>query len=280
MDYVEEKLLEIHEKSGIPLDELRAELEKIAKDPVIVLDPAYDTEDAKLRHAALILWSKYVARPPIQEYEVIPVGIDHEIVTKNGDIQSGIFVLTREGKIRRVVFRGREVERIRYINLFHKYKVKLGVFSSGDFIVDDRSVFNSPEMTKLTADVLKEKLSIPRISIADSNRYLSRQTSDGYVDTTDWKVISGVIIRSKKGERDGRNWGVYTITDGSLSEDIVTPDYIIRTQFTVWMNPLLMSYDNGDYCEFYGSIHISREKEIFMNAYYVKPIITMRRDEE
>jgi hypothetical protein len=67
---------------------------------------------------------------------------------------------------------------------------------------------------------------------------------DKYVDEFDWRGLVAIVVRKNFGTRpDGRNWAVYTVSDDSLSTNLVSNDVIVPTAFTVWVPYTMMKYD-------------------------------------
>lgn len=223
--------------------------------------------------------TRYLFRPPVREYDVIPIGMGGLRQTKIGEM-STLFALVRSGPgspttLKRIVFLGDSARESRSITLFAKYRVKLGTFSSGDLRADSRSIFEDPTPINLDKRELLKYLSIKIIPISEAEKHLSRTDSSGYTDPLDWKAIKGIIIRVFKGNRpDGTPYGVYTVVDESVgTEPKVSADGKVLTPgFTVWIAPELMEYDTESECIFVGTIQKREGKEPFMNCYMVIPL--------
>jgi len=278
--YVLEKISEISQKTGISVDELKKEYLEIYNDPFVQDDEQFESDKERHRYCVAVLKGRYLARRPVKEYEIIPIGFSSKRITKSGVPQSAIFALVRDGKsvkLRRIVLRDETADLYKEISLFSRYKVKLGSFSSGDLVADNRTKFESPAKVKLTPQDILEKLGIPRVpELAKARKYLSKRSSTGYVDETDWRIVRGIIVRENRGFRsDDTEYGVYTIVDDSLEDEpIVNSDgTIVPPAFTVWVPPELMVYAVESECDFVGTLQVdSKTKEIFMNAYLILPV--------
>jgi len=134
--------------------------------------------------------------------------------------------------------------------------VKLGEFSSGDLVADNRAKFNNPVKLKLSPQEILAKIGIQRVAnLSQAKNFLSKIGSDGYVVETDWKVVRGIIVRAYRGTRkDGTGFGVYTIVDDSL-EDEPMVTYAVESE-----------------CDFAGTIQVGSDGQPFMNAYLVIPV--------
>ena len=279
-DFVERRIQEINQKTGISINELKKEYLEIFNDPFVQDDEQLTTDEERHKYCVAVLKGRYLARRPVKEYEIVPIGISGKRITKSGVPQSVIFALVRERnkvKLRRIVLRDEIADAYKEISLFAKYKVKLGSFSSGDLVGDNRTKFESPARLKIKPIDVLEKLKIPRIpKLADAGKFLSKRDSTGYIDETDWKIVRGIIVRENRGSRkDGTEYGVYSIVDDSLEDEPIVDENgnIVPPVFTVWIAPELMVYALESECDFIGTILVDdKTKEVYMNAYLVLPV--------
>jgi len=280
-DFVEERISKIQERTQISADEIRRDYNEIFQDPFIQDDPQFTSDEERHRYAVAVLWTRYISRPPVKEYDIIPIGFSPVRVTKRtGQEMSSIFafVKTPNGvKLKRIVLRGTMADKIREITRFAKYRVKLGEFSKGgDMIADNRAKFENPVMLKLSRDDIIKRVGAKRVSIKDAEKFPSHVGSDGYVNTTDWRVVRGIIVRANMGKRDdGSEWGVYTLADETVNDEPrVTPDgRVLRPGLTCWVSPHLMEYEVESEVDVLGTIQIGRKTgEPFMNVFLILPI--------
>jgi len=276
---VMKKITEISSRTSIEQDEIKREYEELFNDPFLQEDPQFKTDEERHRYAIAVLWTRYISRPPAQLKEIIPIGYSGVRMTRSGVPMSNLFVLVKQGgetKLRRVVLRGDLVDLRQQIALFAKYNVRLGELSSGDLIADSRSKFENPVALKIEPSKVLNHLGFQRVSIKDLDKYPSRVDSTGYVDTTDWRIVRGIIVNQKKGKRDdGTEYGVITLSDETVdSEPRVTPDgRVLRPGLTVWVAPELMIYDVESEVDVAGTVQIGQKTgEPFVNAYTILPV--------
>jgi hypothetical protein len=284
--FVQQRLQAIHQHTGVPIEDIIKDYWEFRNSEFVLKDAQFVSDEDRDRYVVAVLWSRYVARPPLKEFDVIPVGIGHiRIAKKTGKKMSEIYALvkTPEGtRLRRIALIGDLVELRKNVTLFARYRVKLSEFSSGDLMADDRSSFDNPVKLPVPPREVLEKIPgivrVPRL--AEVKKYTSRIGSDGYVDKTDWRIVRGIIIKENRGERkDGSEFGVYTIMDDSLEpEPVITPDgRVLPPGFTVWVPPELMEYDVESECDFAGTITLRKDGSPEMNAYVILPVHAKRK---
>jgi len=278
-DFVLQRIQLISQKTGISVKEITGEYLEIFRDPFIQEDPQFTSDEERHRYAAAVLRARDFARPPGREYEIIPIGFSGKRLTETGTPMSTVYVLVKDSrgvKLKRLVLRDEMADLYKVITLFAKYKVKLGEFSSGDLVADNRAKFNNPVKLKLSPQDILAKIGVQRVAnLKQTKNFISKIGSDGYVVETDWKVVRGIIVRAYRGTRkDGTEFGVYTIVDDSLEDEpIVTPDgKVIPPGFSVWVAPEQMIYAVESECDFAGTIQVGSDKQPFMNAYLVIPV--------
>lgn len=284
--FVDEKIRAIYRRTEISREEITRDYTEIFEDPFIQEDPQFTTDEERHRYAVAVLWTRYVSRPPVKEFEIIPVGISGERITSTGKKTAEAYALVKGNrgvKLRRIVLQGPMADMRKEITLNAKYNVKLGEFSKGgDMIADNRSRFTDPVRLRLTPHELLDKIpGVKRIQrLKDAEEFPSIRGSDGYLDRTDWRVVRGIITREYRGEREnGTEFGVYTITDLTLDEEpkVTSDGRVLQPGFTVWTPPELMTYSIESECDFCGTISIDRKtREPSMNAFLIIPVHARR----
>lgn len=281
-NFVIERITAIKKLTAISEEELKDAYVSIYKDPFIQTDPQFKTDEERHKYSSAVLWARYVARPPVKEYEVIPLGFSPQRMTKTG-LMSSLFALVNEDgqvRLKRIVLRDKEVQALKIITPFCKYSVKLGRFSSGDLIADPRTKWENPVSVNLDPIKFLEKIGVKRVSIKDAKENVSKITSSGYVEETDWKIVRGIITRAFRGKReDGTEWACYTIIDANDTGEEFDEQYV--KGFTVWIAPELMVMDEESEADFVGTIQLSKKGgEPFMNCYLSLPIIVKKKGGE
>lgn len=284
-DFVEEGIKKICRISEAPIEEVRRDFMELYNDDFVQKDPQFESDDDRQRYSIGVLHSRYVARPPMKTFTIVPIGYTGtRIARSSGQPNCTISVLVKgERKIRRVVCRGELADMFLKINLFHSYTVRLGEFKTGvDLIADNRSKFENPIKLNIKPEEMMQKLGVKRISIADTIKFPSVQRPGQkkgrtYVDRSDWRVVRGIIVRSYRGEReDGSLFGAYTISDATVDgEPLVLDDgTIVRPGFTVWLHPSHMSYADEDEIDAFGTITVNKDAEASMNGFLILPVHT------
>lgn len=277
---VTKRVEEISRRTEIDEAEILREYEELFNDPFIQEDPQFTTDEERHQYAIAVLWTRYISRPPVKNYEVIPIGFSGLRIARSGIPMSNLFTFIKYGndvKLKRVVLRDETADSYKEIVLCSKYNVKLGEFSKGnDLIADNRSKFHDPVALKLTPSEILKRLNPKRVAIKDAKKFPSRMDSTGFIDTLDWRVVRGIIVGDYRGKRDdGTDFGVYTLSDETIdSEPKVTPDgKILRPGFTVWIAPELMNYEREGEIDAIGTIGINRKTgEPSMNAFLLVPV--------
>jgi len=255
-------------------------------------------DEEKHRFATMIIWKDYVARPPATMMQIVMAGIGGDRLTSSNKLQGEAMVLVKnyEGKykLRRLVMQESAISARSQLVPYAGYKVKLGEFAAGgDLVADDRADFSNPVSTGLTFEKLMEIVKAVRVpTLAEAVKYASKENSAGYSDSTDWKIVRGVIaskpyvgLRKDKKTR----FGVINLIDTSLGnqEPELTDDgQIVRPGFTAWIAPELAKYAQDSLIELAGPISIAKPKadedtgknasvktkKASMNAYAIKLI--------
>jgi len=281
--FVLEKIRTICERSEFSEEEIKKDYLEIFQNPFIQQDPQFTSDEERHRYASAVLWTRYVSRPPVAEFEIIPIGFDGKRISRAGNPTSTIFVLSKEKngvKLRRVSCPREVATLYRDVTLFAKYNVKLGQFrGGGDFIADNRTKFEHPILLRLKPNEIMEKfgpkLGIKRVTVKEAEKFPSVKRSDGYTDLTDWRVVRGIIVREARGTRDDETeWAMYIISDESVNaEPTVAPDgTIIQPGMPVWHPPEMHVYRVESECDFYGTIVLNEEGRPRMNCYLILPV--------
>ncbi len=286
-DHVTERIKLINTRTEIDVAEIKRDYKEIFTDPFIQEDAQFKSDEERHRYAAMVLWTRYVARPPVEEYTVVPIGIGGMRLARSSGIPSSeIYVLVKgQKKIKRITCRGPLSDMHKKVNFFHQYtNVKLGEFSKGgDMIADNRTRFEKPKRLKLKPAELYEKAGVKQISVAAASKFPSAMKEDGWLDRSDWRAIRGIILRENRGTRkDDTEYGVYTIADETMNGEPTVADdgTILMPGFSVWVDPSLMVYQTEDELECFGTVTINKAGEAQMNAFSILPVHTRRRSED
>jgi len=277
-NFVRDKFFMIQEKTGLAQEEILREYEQIFFDEFVQKDPQFRSDYDRHLYSIRVLMGRLIFRPPVREYEVIPIGIRGKRITKSGVAMSVVYglVKTPQGvELKRIVMRNSNADDYKDIVLFARYNVKLGMLSGGDLMADLRTRWESPQIISVDPYKILEKLGVKRITIAEAPQHPSRIGSTGYVDELDWRMIRGLIIRMNRGVRpDGSEWGVYTIIDETVSaEEVITEDgKYIMPGFSVWVDPMLMEYDVESECDFVGTIRQQKDGSYVMDGFLILPV--------
>ncbi|GAH98840.1 unnamed protein product [marine sediment metagenome] len=284
--HIEERISAISARTGINEGDITKDYEELFNDPSIQSDEQFSSDEDRHSYAIGVLWTRYVLRPPVQEYDIIPVGFSSAGITQGGTPQSTVYVLTKSG-LRRLVLRGEQSYQYKDVTLLAQYKnIYLGEFKGGDLIADSRTKFENPIATGLTPKSIIERLKIKRVLVTEvsKSKSLSKVDSTGYVDSTDWKVVRGILAKHFTGTRDdGTEYGVCTIADETVDQEpTVTPDgRIIYPGISAWIAPELLVYPDESWCDFVGTLQKGKKAgdakgkktgEVSMNCYMISPI--------
>jgi hypothetical protein len=267
---VQELITKISQARQIPQEELVKAYLDIYNSPFVQTDPSFVDDQSRIDYSLAVLWNRYMLRPPVREVEIVPIGISPPRLTKNGELMMNIFVLSSTSKKPiRLVLRGKEmVSRAKSIVLGAKYRVKVGQFATGDLIADERTVFDDPEGLDITLQQIMERLGVPEVPcLADLPKYPSKVEESGFVDPSDWRKVTGIILRANKGQRkDGTDYYVYTIADISLQ-----PNEQGYVGVTVWVDETQFIYRPEDEVEVYGTVQVREDGDVSINGYLILP---------
>jgi len=284
-EIVKQKIASIQQKTGIGYDEILRDYKSILSDPFITNDPQFKSDVERQKYASAVLWTRYVARPPMRENDIIPWGCEGERITRKGKPQSSVyaFVKTKSGIVpKRIVLSGPIASKVRDIVRDAKYTVKLGEFQQGgDMIADNRSHFENPVMINMSSESLVQRLGATRVELKDvhanNKNALSKTDSKGYVITTDLKVVRGIMVRPTTWERDDHTkGGVFTLANDTLEQEAtVGADGTVQTPgLTCWTAPHLLIYQPESEVDAIGTIRRKDKEstEVNMNCYRILPV--------
>jgi hypothetical protein len=275
--FVIDRFNDIEKRLQIPRQDIEKEYNEIIADPFIAEDPQFKTDEERHRYAIAVLWTRYIGRPPVKEVEVIPLGYLPKRNTRSGIVMSslfGIVKMSNKMELKRIVFMGQMADIPPNITKYCKYKVKLGQFSGGDLIADNRTKFENPTLIKGTPEQWYEKLGVKSIPIAKAKEFPSMIDSSGYVNPLDWRMVRGIISRRNQGVRkDGTPWTNYIVMDESVEgEGTVTKDgQVLSPGMTLWVDPNTI-YKEEDECEFIGIIRLNKDGSAFMDVIDIIPL--------
>jgi hypothetical protein len=281
-EWVENRLKSYAEKFKIEYETVKGMVLDLYNLPFVQTDPQFKNNDMRFLWCLDVLHARLVQQKAVREYIVIPYGATDVRMTKQGP-QSRLYAITfieRDKKVNSVIlFRGQLADIVRDIQLYYAYRVKLAKSPIGDnvFIATMMTKFdNGQPLPQPVPDLIQGLLGIKKIQISDSVYNLSRKV-DKFVDEFDLRAVEGVVLRYATGKRpSGTDWAFYIVTDGSVDQDILTPEgYIIPAQFTVWVPSFMLRYAEDSKLLFVGTLSLTSQKEVQMNAIYVHPIVSI-----
>jgi len=277
-EFVKKKLEYLSQKIGVSFEQLESRYWEIYNDPWLQQDPSFRTPDERHAYAVRILWVEAVSRPPSKEFYVIPFGYTGVRISKSSGVpMSRIYVLQKDGdqwKKNVIVCKEKHAYLYRDIRLFYLYKAKL--FDTGGVLMPNYDTsFNDPKPLNLDPLTLVIKsVGVDVFKLIDVHKHVSRK-QNGFIDEFDIKGLYGIVVRWRKGKRqDGTEYGFYVVSDDSVGlEDTADEEgRIIPAQFTVWIAPELVKYDERSEIFVYGTVSVGSDGVPFMNAYGVIPI--------
>ena len=280
--FVKETVDRIVKLTSTPENDLLTELNLILQDKYFTEHAKeFPDEESKYRYACGQLWSRYRARKPMQDFEVVPIGYEGMRITKSGQRMSRMYLFMKDRTRKTLLLFGNEAELYKTVSLGNIYKTKLSLGRNGSLSADSRTKFENPQAVPIDfLSIYTKMLNVPTIPfLADAgqmgNLSLMQKEKPEYVDSLDWRIVRGIITGSSQGQRDDKTeWGSYRLIDQSLgTEESVSPDGTVRSPtFSVWLDPSLMLWgqDSEVYCV--GTVTLNKNKEASMNAINVIPI--------
>jgi len=296
-NFVEEKIKAIQQRLDSTREEILTEYKEIFNDPSVSKDTQFSSTEARQRYAIAVLRARYVSRPPVKKYDVIPCGFDSLRKTRTNKLMSALYVIVRDETgdsiLRRISLLGATTIATMYRNVnilslngAYRYSdVKLGSFGKGDdFVADNRTKFNNPAKIKLTPESFREMLNIPLLKIAELIENPSKKRSDGYLINTDWRCVKGIITDEMRGKRKDSEleWGIYRIADETTpAEPYVTSEgRTISPALTCWTPVELMVFEPESECEFYGPSSLDKDGIPSMNVNLIIPVYAKQKEKE
>jgi hypothetical protein len=270
--------------SGVSYEELVKELYVEFNKTSIQTDTSLKTPEEKLDYCSKVMNTRYTNRIPFKPFNLITLGIGRVFNTNSGGRRGEMYIVVDEsGKsvLRSVGFSGKDVDVIKNVSTMCMYTdVLLGKYKDGNFSGDDRTAFKNGTKLEVSPVSILSELGVNRCTIATSidNCSIEEKSSDGkyYAKKTDWKIIQGMIVSYKKGVKEGQEWGVYTIADDSMKDDVViSPDgsKLAKRSFTIWVNPVWIIYEKDNTVDFVGTISTNpNTKEVSMTASLLIPV--------
>jgi len=280
--WVEQRLRQYEQRFKIPYDELKQKLLELYNLPFVQQDPQFKSDDMRFTWCLDVLHARLVQQKNVREYTVIPYGASDVRITKQGPV-ARLYAIIVDGNQRVngvILFRGQLADAVKDVQLYYAYRTKLMRSPSGTnvFVATTFTRFEDGQPLPDTVEnFITNYLGIRKILIAESAQNLSRRVGDKFVDEFDLRAIEGVVLRYSTGKRpSGSDWAVYVVTDGSVTDDVITPDgYIIPSQFTVWVPAFMLRYAEDSKLLFVGTLSPTSSREIQMNAIYVHPIVSI-----
>lgn len=275
---VTEKIREISSRARVDFNEAIRQFMLLYKDPFVQKDPHFTGDEERYRYCLDLLKIKLLAQPSVKEYIVIPFGITDPIVTKGSGILSRIYIMHKSPEASSfnlgvLVCRGQQASLSEQVQLFTAYRVKMSPYGSNLFFAGSSTVFQNPQYISQSPLSLLEKIGVKNVTLNNVHNSLSRREGK-YIDEFDLRGIRGYVLRWNTGKRpSGSNWAVYSINDGTITEDIISPDgKVVPVNFTVWIPHRFLKYDVDSELYFVGTVQTTKDNEVFMNAIYVYPI--------
>jgi len=276
---ITKKLEEIVKKAGMSLDQVTEKFEELLKEDWINSDPQFtENEKSKQDFCAIALWNQYANRPPVKEFDIIPIGCASVNKTKAGKLRSEMYCVDNNFKLRKIVLMDEMTSLLEKVTYFSMYRgIELGTFKDSlDLVADDRARFENPEQIEATKEQILENLKFPKITIKSTagGNNVSKQDSTGYTISTDWKCIRGMVTAEygNISEKTGLPWARYQIIDDSVigEPDKVDPETgrPIPPGMSAWIPETLKGFPKNTVCDFYGIVGYNKEKkEASMRVY-------------
>ena len=281
IQYVETKLNEISNRSGVALETLKTEFEKIINLEFVVAQ--FQGEPERKRYAIAQLWAKYNQRAPIHEYQIIPLGHGGTRLSKKGNPYLQMYGLAKQNgsndtpTLKRISFFGKNSNIHKEVEFHSAYNgVKLGASNDGNLIGDDRADFQSP--SPIDVNGIFEKLGLTKMGYKELFQSY-KVTASGYPDDTDLRLCEGHVRRgSTFTKKDGTEGAVYNICitnpDGSLPDEgeVASDGSVIPSSVSVWCSPSFAGIDEGSVVQLLGTTGRDKDGFLTFNAYYIKEL--------
>lgn len=275
---VEQRLEDLARRAGLSVETLKAEFDKYMKEQWVI-DQQPD-EDGRKKYIIALLYAQYQSRPKVEEYQIIPIGVNARHTTSKGDRTAITAIVKNDSgspELKQILFWGKHAQLYKSIQFGKIYQnVKLGTYqSTGGLNGDDRAVFENPKELSGELDILK-KLGASEVTIRSMIDTPSRKGSTGYTDESDLRILSAIISRGAQGTRkkDNSPWANYVVSDETVGmEDEVREDgTLVPQSLTIWIDEIFAGITELTSCQFIGTVDINKEGQAVMNAIRVQQI--------
>ena len=268
-DEIKKKVVEISEKLGINLEELKTEYKKILNEDIVKRYP----EDERYKHALLILKVRHAKTSmPTQVVEgiVFDKTAVKTITTKdNREVKiataAGIFKSEdTEVKWARLMFFNEQAELVNKLQRMKSYRLTMtvrevdGILRLGS--VDDTKVEQIDDIP-ISSDI--------QSVIEKFAEFITIEEAE--LKTDGLKAIRGIVATSNVAtSKKGNEFGIYNILDDSMD--------ITESLFVVTCDPSQVRYDTHSDLIFVGNIQKTDEGRLGMRADAIIPIYAVEKE--
>ena len=275
---VEQRLEDLAKRAGLSVETLKTEFDNYMKEQWVI--EQQPDEDGRKKYIIALLYAQYQSRPKVEEYQIIPIGVNARHTTSKGD-RTAITAIVKGSsgtpELKQILFWGKHAQLYKSIQFGKIYQnVKLGTYqSTGGLNGDDRAVFENPKELTGELDILK-KLGATNTTIRSLIDNPSRKGSSGYTDESDLRVLTAIISRGAQGTRkkDNTPWANYVVSDETVGmEDEVREDgTLVPQNLTIWVDEIFAGIIELTPCQFIGTVDINKDGNAVMNAIRVQQI--------
>ena len=261
-EYTKTRLEDLAKRAGLSVDTLNTEFNKYMKEQWVI-DQVPD-ESGRKKYIIALLYAQYQSRPKVDEFTVIPVGVNSRHTTSKGD-RTAITALIKRGSIgeptlKQVLFWGKHSGVHKTIQWGKIYEnVKLGSYQTGAMSGDDRAIFENPKELQDEETILK-RVGAKSVTIRNMIENPSKKLASGYTDETDLRILNAIISRGAEGTRktDNSPWANYVVTDETVGmEDEVREDgTLVPNNLTIWIDQIYAGLPELSLCQFIGTIRV------------------------
>lgn len=274
---IKEELDRLAEKTGVGVEEIMREYNNLFFSEFVQNDPQFKSDTDRHHYVLQAVVVRLASQPPAKEFIVIPYGYTGVRMTKKGVLMCRIYALVRRGdkfENRIIICRGPHTNLIQSIQTFSVYRVYLSEVGSLLSAVPKTSFENPKPIPIDPVTFLLNEVNVKKFQLKDCLNSLSRMVEGGFVDEMDLRAIQGIVLRYNYGTRpDGTMWGVYEISDYTVTYSGISPDgKVIPTSLTVWVDPSFIRWDIDSEVLAVGTLQLSRDNEPLMNSICIVPI--------
>ena len=279
---VEEVFKRIIDTLQVPREEVVQRYDQVFNSDFIQNDATFKSDQDKHDYAANVIWVKFASRPKTEECVVVPFGTSDIREKKSSKkLYSKIYALikpktsTREWKKCPIMCSDRKADLVTKVNFLHGYVTKLGPGKDLFFATEETEFVGGQSYAAKPYDFYIKDVGVKQITQSEVPYNLSKlKPGTKYVDEMDLKMVKAVICRHNQGVReDSSEWGVYTICDGTVKEDVTTSDgKLLQTEMTAWTPSHLMVFENESECYFIGTLYLNEDEEAQMQVINIIPI--------